>query len=229
MHPIVDHQLSKQSATPRRPNLPATAALIVLLVAVGLSRPAPSHAGCDPNPGNYSNPVPTMICSGDDIVLRMELNGYPFHGATDNACDTQYPGNVHDWSFTVPACVPIGAIQSAFIRIAMIADPGGNVGADTSLYAMRVGINHDDVFNGPAHLPHGVPDAFAPFTNWVVRDYPVAAVQPVTTVTLENTTQLCPSAWYWLGYDWIELHLVGVGCASPAHRPSWGSLKSLYR
>lgn len=164
-----------------------------------------------------SAPAPVIAQGAGETIVRAELNGYNCYGMIDGAADILYSHSSHSWTFDVPAGIDTAAAGGAFVRVALLADNQSLNSPPTNAYTMDVSLNGVAAYSGTANVEHGLPlNACMNYTQWTTRDFPLAALRGSNTLTITNTSDLCPANLYWLGVDWIELHIPTSLCSSPS-------------
>jgi hypothetical protein len=163
------------------------------------SGPSCTDGGTPPSPdATYlSDPPATETTTTTGYVLFKQLDAFPNYGATDDAADILYTGDVGSWTFSIPS----GTIVSATVVASMVADDGGS--APASDYTFELWSSGCSYESAAGELPHGVPfDSM--FSNWVSVTNPAILMPGGSyTVTIQNTSTTGATAW--IAIDWIEL------------------------
>ncbi len=194
----------------------ATCALSVVFPAHAASRASWNTALCT-SPPLVSDPTAIVTTSPSETVVRKELHAFPCYGLTDGAADILYSHASHGWTFDTPAGIDAGSITGAFVRVSLLADNQSLNSPPVSAYTLDVALNGSTVFSGAADVAHGMPlNACMNYTQWTTHDFPLTTLQASNVVSLTNTSELCPANLYWLGVDWIELHIPTPPCAHPS-------------
>lgn len=159
----------------------------------------------------FTNPDAQVTYSPGEIILRKELSGYPNYGVVDGRSDVLYTGEAATWRFTLPSTIDPATVQSAFFRVAMIADD--HYAVDLNAYSLAIWTNEAvRIAPGPARLPHGSPYG-SPFTNWTERQYDVCLAPSAYSFTMANPSKTDSGDWE--AVDWVELHLLVNGVNTP--------------
>ena len=95
------------------------------------SGPSCTDGGTPPSPDALylSDPPVTESTTTTGYVLFKQLDAFPNYGATDDAADILYTGDVGSWTFAIPT----GTIVSARAVASMVADDGGSAPASSTL------------------------------------------------------------------------------------------------